>query len=199
MDLWYVTLVLFNVQKPRWRTKALVFFQKRTKIVLGLLWCEKMSWTNRSSTKLLVGFWLWCWGQQTTNYLFAFSGGPKPPTGGPPTPSGGPKPKPPTVQPPPVTTEAAKTTKAPQPSQEPIDSPDVPSPSPAPKQFQTCGVAQPKKILTRIFGGLKVSPGAVPWQVSVQQKPKNSNMKYSHVCGGVLIKSCWVLTAGHCM
>ncbi|XP_014324656.1 hyaluronan-binding protein 2 [Xiphophorus maculatus] len=127
------------------------------------------------------------------------TGGPKPPTGGPPTPSGGPKPKPPTVQPPPVTTEAAKTTKAPQPSQEPIDSPVVPSPSPAPKQFQTCGVAQPKKILTRIFGGLKVSPGAVPWQVSVQQKPKNSNMKYSHVCGGVLIKSCWVLTAGHCI
>lgn len=192
------------LQKPRWRTKTLVFFQNRTKIVLGLLWCEKMSWTNRSRTKLLVDFWLWCWGQQTTNYLFAFSGGPKPPTGGPPTPSGDPKPptvdpptpsgdpKPPTVQPPPGTTEAAKTTKAPQTSQEP-------SSSPAPKQFETCGVAQPKKILTRIFGGLKVSPGAVPWQVSLQQKPKNSNMKYSHVCGGVLIESCWVLTAGHCV
>uniref|UniRef100_A0A3B3VBJ5 trypsin n=1 Tax=Poecilia latipinna TaxID=48699 RepID=A0A3B3VBJ5_9TELE len=60
-------------------------------------------------------------------------------------------------------------------------------------------MAQPKKTLTRIFGGLKVSPGAIPWQVSLQQKPKNSNMKYSHVCGGVLIKSCWVLTAGHCI
>ncbi|XP_008428540.2 hyaluronan-binding protein 2 [Poecilia reticulata] len=146
-------------------------------------------------------FWDYC----DVNKCPKPTGGPKPPTGDPPTPTGGPQtptsgpqtptsgPKPPTVQPPPTPSEAAKTTK------EPIGSPVVPSPSPAPKQFETCGVAQPKKILTRIFGGLKVSPGAIPWQVSVQQKPKNSNMKYSHVCGGVLIESCWVLTAGHCV
>ncbi|XP_054886248.1 hyaluronan-binding protein 2 [Poeciliopsis prolifica] len=121
------------------------------------------------------------------------TGGPKPTTGGPPTPAVDPT-SPIILFP----TETAKTTSAPQPSQDP-SSPVVPTSSPAPKQFETCGVAQPKKVLTRIFGGLKVSPGAVPWQVSVQQKPKNSNMAYSHICGGVLIESCWVLTAGHCI
>ncbi|KAK5611483.1 hypothetical protein CRENBAI_016054 [Crenichthys baileyi] len=107
--------------------------------------------------------------------------------------------EPPSVKPPPSTTKAPATTKAPQPSQQPSVAPIVPTPSPAPKQFEICGVPQPKRALTRIFGGLKVSPGAIPWQVSLQQKPKNSNMKYSHVCGGVLIASCWVLTAAHCI
>ncbi|KAM4729518.1 hyaluronan-binding protein 2-like [Anableps anableps] len=135
--------------------------------------------------------------------------GPQPPTGKPEPPTGGPqpttgKPEPPTddpqiptVQPSPSTTQAPNTSNAPQPSQGPTVSPVVPTT--APKQFETCGVAEPKKVLTRIFGGLKVSPGAIPWQVSLQQKPKNSNGKYNHVCGGILIKSCWVLTAGHCI
>ncbi|XP_041866097.1 hyaluronan-binding protein 2 [Melanotaenia boesemani] len=68
-----------------------------------------------------------------------------------------------------------------------------------PQQFLTCGNPQPKKAVTRIYGGLKVAPGAIPWQVSVQEKPKNSPRPYKHVCGGVLIASCWVLTAGHCI
>ncbi|XP_038150674.1 hyaluronan-binding protein 2 [Cyprinodon tularosa] len=112
--------------------------------------------------------------------------------------------EPATVEPPPSTTKAPQpTTKAPQPSEEtsvvPTNPAIVLTPSPTPKQFETCGIPQPKRALTRIFGGLKVSPGAIPWQVSLQQKPKNSNVQYSHVCGGVLIESCWVLTAAHCI
>ncbi|KAJ4948958.1 hypothetical protein JOQ06_020479 [Pogonophryne albipinna] len=86
-------------------------------------------------------------------------------------------------------------TTSPTPTKETFD----PTATPGPQQFATCGKAQPKKKITRIFGGLKVPPGAVPWQVSLQVKPKNSNQRFTHTCGGVLIESCWVLTAGHCI
>ncbi|KAM9727597.1 hyaluronan-binding protein 2 [Menidia menidia] len=86
-----------------------------------------------------------------------------------------------------------------EPAVKPTDPSITPGDPSAPKQFLTCGMPQPKKAFTRIFGGLKVSPGAIPWQVSVQERPKNSISPHRPICGGVLISSCWVLTAAHCI
>ncbi|XP_037533972.1 hyaluronan-binding protein 2 [Nematolebias whitei] len=114
--------------------------------------------------------------------------------------------KPPSTTPPtPMTTEVPQVSTTPTvvtevpPIPKPTEGPNISTATAAPLQFQTCGQPQPKKALTRIYGGLKVSPGAIPWQVSVQEKPSNSQQPYRHVCGGVLISSCWVLTAGHCI
>ncbi|XP_019737589.1 hyaluronan-binding protein 2-like isoform X2 [Hippocampus comes] len=91
----------------------------------------------------------------------------------------------------------------PAPDQKPSPPPQPSDTSPTlastPKLFNTCGKPQPKKVITRIFGGLKVSPGALPWQVSLQVRPKRSTRQFQHICGGVLIESCWILTAGHCI
>uniref|UniRef100_A0A3B5BFM8 trypsin n=1 Tax=Stegastes partitus TaxID=144197 RepID=A0A3B5BFM8_9TELE len=65
-------------------------------------------------------------------------------------------------------------------------------------QFSQCGKSQPSRT-SRIFGGIKSSPGAYPWQVSVQARPRGSSFGFSHLCGGILLKSCWVLTAAHCI
>ncbi|KAM4623437.1 hyaluronan-binding protein 2-like [Polymixia lowei] len=65
-------------------------------------------------------------------------------------------------------------------------------------QFSQCGKPQPGR-LSRIYGGSKTTPGAHPWQVSLQSRPQGSPLEFSHDCGGILIQSCWVLTAAHCI
>ncbi|XP_056153482.1 hyaluronan-binding protein 2 [Lampris incognitus] len=65
-------------------------------------------------------------------------------------------------------------------------------------QFSQCGRPQSRRS-GRIFGGKKSLPGAHPWQVSLQTRPEGSSQPFSHLCGGILIESCWVLTAAHCI
>ncbi|CAN9509257.1 unnamed protein product [Ophioblennius macclurei] len=71
-------------------------------------------------------------------------------------------------------------------------------PDVAPTQFSQCGKPQPIRT-SRIYSGRKAFPGAHPWQVSLQQRSRGSNGFYGHTCGGILISSCWVLTAAHCI
>ncbi|NXS11052.1 HABP2 protein, partial [Neodrepanis coruscans] len=61
--------------------------------------------------------------------------------------------------------------------------------------FKTCGQPEVRRTLRRIYSGSKAIAGKHPWMASVQMKTPYGNQ---HFCGGVLIKSCWVLTAGHC-
>jgi len=49
----------------------------------------------------------------------------------------------------------------------------------------------------RIIGGRSAHPGKSPWQVAIRKKKKFAN-GYPHQCGGILINSCWVVTAAHC-
>ncbi|KAI4889256.1 hypothetical protein NFI96_031961 [Prochilodus magdalenae] len=67
------------------------------------------------------------------------------------------------------------------------------------EHFVACGKPQPKRSMNRIYGGLKALPGAQPWQASIQVRPTATNVPFKHICGGVLIKPCWVMTAGHCV
>ncbi|MBN3278445.1 HABP2 protein, partial [Polyodon spathula] len=66
-----------------------------------------------------------------------------------------------------------------------------------PKEFAKCGIPESRTAQHRIYGGLKATPGAHPWQASIQSKHPNNVAR--HYCGGILIKPCWVLTAAHCV
>ncbi|NXA15955.1 HABP2 protein, partial [Sapayoa aenigma] len=61
--------------------------------------------------------------------------------------------------------------------------------------FKTCGQPEVRRTLRRTYGGFKATAGKHPWMASVQMKTAGGS---EHFCGGVLIKSCWVLTAAHC-
>ncbi|XP_036436202.1 elastase-1-like [Colossoma macropomum] len=54
--------------------------------------------------------------------------------------------------------------------------------------------AQPQPQ-SRVVGGEVAKPNFWPWQASLQAL---QGSRYRHVCGGVLIKKQWVLTAAHC-
>nr|CAD7427623.1 unnamed protein product [Timema monikensis] len=57
-----------------------------------------------------------------------------------------------------------------------------------------CGIRTKKPL--RIVGGASAQPGEFPWQVSLQVV----NGCYArHVCGGAILSSYWVVTAGHCV
>ncbi|XP_035260196.1 hyaluronan-binding protein 2 [Anguilla anguilla] len=78
--------------------------------------------------------------------------------------------------------------------------PAKPKPSSStPVEFATCGKPQPTRFTARIYGGKKAVPGAHPWQVSLQVQPQGFSTTFSHICGGTLIRPCWVLTAAHCI
>ncbi|NXM52203.1 HABP2 protein, partial [Illadopsis cleaveri] len=70
-------------------------------------------------------------------------------------------------------------------------------PTEPPEIFQTCGQPEVRGTLKKIYGGSKATPGKHPWMayLQIQTSPDGSG----HFCGGVLIKSCWVLTAAHCL
>ncbi|NXR89695.1 HABP2 protein, partial [Hypocryptadius cinnamomeus] len=69
-------------------------------------------------------------------------------------------------------------------------------PTDPPEIFQTCGQPEVRRTLKKIYGGSKATPGKHPWMASLQRQTPYGN---KHFCGGVLIKSCWVLTAAHCL
>lgn len=65
---------------------------------------------------------------------------------------------------------------------------------------QDLGTAGPltRSITPRIVGGEEADPGAWPWMAALVDADADS-VFYGHECGGALIQSNWILTAGHCV
>ncbi|XP_059807820.1 chymotrypsin-like elastase family member 2A [Hypanus sabinus] len=59
-----------------------------------------------------------------------------------------------------------------------------------------CGTPAYQPILSRVVGGTDARPNSWPWQVSLQVSREG---RWSHICGGSLIDSKWVMTAAHCI
>uniref|UniRef100_A0A672IJF9 pancreatic elastase II n=1 Tax=Salarias fasciatus TaxID=181472 RepID=A0A672IJF9_SALFA len=59
-----------------------------------------------------------------------------------------------------------------------------------------CGRPTFPPVLSRVVAGEDATPHSWPWQVSLQS---DSSGRWSHVCGGSLISSEWILTAAHCI
>ncbi|XP_045142790.1 tissue-type plasminogen activator [Echinops telfairi] len=64
-------------------------------------------------------------------------------------------------------------------------------------QCSTCGLRQDKQAQFRIKGGLYTDITAHPWQAAIFTKNRKDPGESFH-CGGILINSCWVLSAAHC-
>ncbi|PNJ34674.1 PLAT isoform 7 [Pongo abelii] len=67
---------------------------------------------------------------------------------------------------------------------------DVPSCS-------TCGLRQYSQPQFRIKGGLFADIASHPWQAAIFAKHRRSPGE-RFLCGGILISSCWILSAAHC-
>lgn len=67
------------------------------------------------------------------------------------------------------------------------------------KITENCGIQVIKPELTdqRIINGFQAVPHSWPWMISLGYVGPFGQL--SHVCGGVLISSNYVLTAGHCV
>ncbi|XP_043840653.1 tissue-type plasminogen activator isoform X1 [Dromiciops gliroides] len=62
----------------------------------------------------------------------------------------------------------------------------------------TCGLRQYKESQFRIKGGLFADITSHPWQAAIVAMNRRSPGTTRFLCGGILIDSCWVLSAAHC-
>ncbi|KAF5896509.1 hyaluronan-binding protein 2-like [Clarias magur] len=96
--------------------------------------------------------------------------------------------------------ESCNVTRCPEPADPTTADEPVTNTTIAPEsEFSVCGKPMPSRITSRIFGGRKSKPGTHPWQASVQRRLRNTTDAFKHYCGGIVLDSCWVLTAAHCI